>query len=222
LDRLLEVASKHAVPIETQPACRFPPRAGESVYGVPVDPLLAAAFSRFGKLVLGRLGLDTWLMLPGDDEKSGLLLESEEWQGYFPHMFWPDHFRALMPFGSHLLYRYATVPEFANAEGLQPVVFLDPYEEIHAIPIASSVDRFFDTFSRYVELMVEEPDYQAGSAPMVSFPRGVPELVASDKPLMEMITEGRFDRLMYERNKTGWRDEVSIERTREWISRPVH
>jgi hypothetical protein len=126
-----------------------------------------------------------------------------------------------MPFGSHLLYRYATVPEFANAEGLQPVVFLDPYEEIHVLPIASSVDRFFDTFSRYVELMVEDPDYQAGSAPMVSFPRGVPELVASDKPLMGMITEGRFDRLMYERNKTGWRDEVSIERTREWISRLV-
>jgi len=219
LKRLLEVASRHRVPIETQPAGLRPPRVGDRVCGMPVDPLLAAAFTQFGKLVIGQLGWDTWLMMPGNDEKNGLLWENEEWQSYFPHDFWPDHFRALMPFGSHMLYRYATVPELANSEGIHPVVFLDPYEEVQAIPIASSVDRFFDAFSLYVEIVVEDPDFLAGGAPMVTFPYGVPEIIAKDNLLMGMIREGRFDRWMYETNKTGWQDKGRIESTKEWIHR---
>ena len=212
LDRLLEVVSKHGVPIETIPAGRMPPRPGDRLHGKPVDPLLAGAFSRFGKLVVGRLGWDTWLLLPGDEEKNGLVLENDEWQSYFPHTFWPEHFRALMLFGSDMRYRFATVPELANSEGRQPVVFLDPYEEIHALPIASDVNRFFDTFSRYVEVMVEDPDYQAGGAPGVGFPYDVTKLIARDTQLLGMIKEGRFDRLTYECNKTGWRDESAIAR----------
>ena len=219
MDRLLEVVGKHGVHIEAMPASRIAPCAGDMLYGMPVDPLLAGAYSRFGKLVLGRLGLDTWLLLPGDEEKSGLVLENEEWQGCFPHMFWPEHFRALMPFGSDMRYRFATVPELANSGGRQPVVFLDPYEEIYALPIASDVNRFFDTFSRYVEIVVDDPDYQAGGTPGVGFPYDVPELIAKDTPLLGMIREGRFDRLMYERNKTGWRDERAVASTKEWISR---
>lgn len=219
LDRLLEIVNKHRVPIETLPAGLMPPRPGDRLHGMPVDPFLAEAFSRFGKLVVGRLGRDTWLLLPGDEEKSGLVLENEEWQGGFPHMFWPDHFRALMLFGSDMRYRFATVPELANPEGRQPVVFLDPYEDIHALPIASDVNRFFDTYSQYVEVMVEDPDYQAGNAPGVGFPYDVPELIARDTPLLSMIKEGRFDRLMYERNKSNWRDERAIASTREWINK---
>ncbi len=158
-------------------------------------------------------------MFPGNEEKNGLVLENEEWQGYFPHRFWPDHFRALMLFGGEMLYRYATVPELASSEGFQPVVFLDPYEEIHALPVASNVNRFFDTFSRYLEIMAEDPDYQMGGVPGVAFPYGVPELIAKEGSLIEMVKEGRFDRLMYERDKTGWRDERAIASTREWISR---
>lgn len=219
LDRLLDVVSKHGVPIETLPADRFPPLAGAEVCGLSTDPLLAAAFARFGKIVLGRVGLELWLIMPGDGEKNGLILESEEWQGYFPHRFWPEHFRALVPFGGEGLYRYATVPELVNPEGFQPVVFLDSYEDIYALPIASNVNRFFDTFSRYLEIMVADPDYQVGRAPRVGFPYGIPELIAKDKPLVGMIKEGRFDRLMYERNKTGLRNERAIASTREWIHR---
>lgn len=219
LDRLLEVVSTHGMPVVTQPASRIVPRPGDRLYGMSVDPLLADAYSRFGKLVLGRLGSDTWLLSPGDEEQSGLVLENEEWQGCFPHRFWPDHFRALMLFGSDMRYRYATVPELANAEGHQPVVFLDPHEEIHALPIASDVNRFFETYSRYIEVMVAAPDYQASDSPTVVFPYGVPELIAGDRPLLGMIKEGRFDRLMYERNKTGWRDKNALASTQEWIRR---
>ena len=98
LKRLLEVASRHGVPIETQPAGLHPPRVGDRMCGMLVDPLLAAA-------------------------------------------------------------------------------------------------------------------------PMVTFPYGVPEIIAKDKLLMGMIREGRFDRWMYETNKTGWRDKVRIESTKEWIHR---
>jgi hypothetical protein len=151
LDRLLDVARKNRLPTETLPPGPFPPRVGESLGGMQIDPLLVAAFRRFGKLGLGVTGSEVWLLMPGRDEKNGLLLEHEEWQGQFPHRFWPDHFRELMPFGGEGLYRYATMPGLANPEGIQPVVFLDPYEDIHALPVASNVDRFFDTFSQYLE-----------------------------------------------------------------------
>lgn len=219
LGRLMDVARRHGVPVETLPPSRFPPRAGDKLYGMPIDPMLAAAFSRFGKLILDRLGRDTCLLTPGTDEKNGLVLENEEWQSLFPHRFWPDHFRALMLFGGQMRYRYATVPELAGSEGFQPVVFLDPYEEIHALPIASNVDRFFDTFSRYMEVMTQDPGYQAGGISEVGFPYGVSELIATDEPLIGMIKEGRFDRLMYERAKTGWRDERGLASTREWVGR---
>jgi hypothetical protein len=186
---------------------------------MPVDPMLAAAFSGCGKLVLGSGALEVPLLLRCDDKLNGLLLENQEWQGLFPHEFWPDHFRALMFFGRQMLYGYATVPGLLSPEGTQPVVRVDPYEEIHALPVASNVDRFFDTYSRYVELLAEDPGYLAGEAAWVRFPFSVPELIARDRPLVEMIKQGRFDPLMYERNKTGWRSEEDIAQTREWVSK---
>jgi hypothetical protein len=219
LSRLLEVARKQEMPIETLPAGRFPPRAGEELHGMPVDPLLARAFSSLGKLVVGTLGSESWLLPRCDDEVNGFLIENQEWQRAFPNEFWPDHFRSLMIFGLELRYRYATVPGLANSAGFQPVVYLDPYEEIYALPIASTVDRFFDAFSRYLELIVDDPEFRMGRAPMVSFPYDVPEIIARDEPLVDLIRERRFDRLMYENNKTGWRREADAVQTQDWISK---
>ncbi len=162
LNRLLEVVRKHGVPIDILPVGHAPPQAGERLYAMPIDPLLADAFASCGKLVLGSIGSETPLLVRCDDEVNGFLLENQEWQGYFPHEFWPDHFRALMLFGREMLYRYATVPELSNPAGKQPVVRVDPYEDIYALPIASDVDRFFDTYSRYVEIMVEDQGYRSG------------------------------------------------------------
>ena len=217
LNRLLEVARQHDVYIETLPAGKSSPRAGERLYGMSVDPQLAAAFARFGKLVIGKLGAETGLLMRCDDEVNAFLQENKEWQGSFPHEFWPEHFRALMPFGRELRYRYATVPGLANPAGLQPVVQWNPYEELYALPIASTVDGFFETFSRYLEMVADDPDFREGGAPTFVFPHDVPELLAQDKPLVKMIKEGLFDRLMYERNKTGWRRETDIVSTRQWI-----
>ena len=152
--------------------------------------------------------------------RTGLVLENEEWQGYFPHMFWPEHFRALMLFGSDMRYCYATVPELANSEGRQPVVFLEPIRGYLTLPVASDVNRFFDTFSRGMWRSWSKTPTIKPVAPLgVGFPYGVPELIARDTPLLGMIKEGRFDRLMYERNKTGWRDERAFASTQVWISK---
>lgn len=221
LDRLLEVVRKQGLPVETLPPGSSPLRAGAHLYEMPIDSLLAAAFSRCGKLIIKNRGSEKLLLMRRDDEVDGFLLENQEWQNYFPHEFWPEHFRALVLFGGEMLYRYATVPELANSEGRQPVVRVDPYEDIHALPVASDVDHFFDTYSRYVELMVNDPGYRSDGIAWIRFPYDVPELIAKDVPLIGMIKEGRFDRLMYERDKTGRRDESAIASTREWVSRLV-
>ena len=218
LNRLLEVVRKHGMPIETLPAGHAPPQAGELLCGMPVDQLLAAAFASCGKLVLGRMGSEVPLLIRCDDEVNGLLLDNQEWQGYFPHEFWPDHFRALLLFGGEMLYRYATVPELSSPEGKQPVVRVDPYEDIHALPVASDLDQFFDIYSRYVEIMAEDEGYRSGGAAWVRFPYDVPELIARDRPLVGLIRDGRFDRWLYERTKAGRSTEDDNAPTRAWIN----
>jgi hypothetical protein len=214
LSRLWEVMRKHDLPIETLPPGSASPRAGELLFGMPVDPELSSAYSQAGKLVLRA---DTWLMIRCDNERNGFFLANQEWQGQFPHDSWPEHFRSIIIFGNEMLYRYATVPGLVSSEGLQPVIHLDPYEEIHALPVASSVDHFFGTYSRYLEVIADDPDYRAGGAPQVNFPWHVPEIIAKDRPLVEMIRMGRFDPWLYESNKTGWRDEPAITTRRAWI-----
>jgi hypothetical protein len=64
------------------------------------------------------------------------------------------------------------------------------------LPIASDVDRFFDTLSRYIEILVEDEGYRLDGIRGVEFPDNVPELIARDRRLVEMIVTGRFDFIM--------------------------
>jgi hypothetical protein len=106
-----------------------------------------------------------------------------------------------------LAYYYATVPTLRSGEGLQPVVKVDIYEEPYALPLASDIDRFFDTYSRYLEALVASPFYEEDGASALTFPWDVPELIARDRPLVEMLRAGRFEFLM-EKNADA----------REWVS----
>jgi hypothetical protein len=214
LDRLLEASRRYGVPMEIGPRSSTPPRAGELLEGLPIDPLLAAAYARVGKLGLGP---SRQLLMRCDNEANTLLRENKEWQSYFPHEFWPEHFRPLVIFGGNMLYRYALVPTLANSSGHQPVVFVDPYEEIYALPIASDLNRFFDVSSHYVKILAEDPEYRATGAPSAGFPWRTPELIAKDSHLIEMMKKGIFDRLMYESNKTGRRDETGIAEIQKWL-----
>ncbi|HVG60769.1 MAG TPA: hypothetical protein VNA24_19585 [Hyalangium sp.] len=47
--------------------------------------------------------------------------------------------------------------------------------------MSSSVDRFFDTYSRYLEVMVVDLEYLYSQVPEITFPWGVPHLIARDE-----------------------------------------
>ena len=106
------------------------------------------------------------------------------------------------------------MPRLADARGCQPVVEVDTYDldGPHAVPIASDVDRFFDTYARYLEAEVEaDPNYEEGGPGVFSFPWGTPELIARDAPLVEMLRAGRFEPLM-----------KKDEESRVWVEKVVH
>jgi hypothetical protein len=170
--------------------------------------MLAAFYSRLG-------GLHLYLKLyvePCDGQVNGILMANEEVQ---PH--WPEPFRSLLVFGGQeaLAYRYATVPSLADAQGFQPVVEVDPYEDIYALPIASNVDRFFDAYARYLEYIYETPELRDDRDARPTFPNGVPEIIAADRKLVGMLVEGRFDFLMFQ---PAVRNRETHGELREWIA----
>ncbi|HEX5746856.1 MAG TPA: hypothetical protein VFZ09_11485 [Archangium sp.] len=208
LDRLLATCEKYSVQVNTRKPWGGASDAGTLLLGLPLDPMLAAFYSR-----LGGLHLDFDLFVePCDEQVNGILMANEEVQPY-----WPEPFRSLVIFGCReaSAYRYATVPSLADAQGLQPVVKVDPYEDFYALPIASNVDRFFDTYARYLELVYMDPEIREERGAWPVFPWDVPELIATDRTLMRMLVEGRFDFLMF---RQGVGAERTHEEIREWIA----
>jgi hypothetical protein len=207
LERLLVACAKYPVQAETRKPWAGAPTAGAPFLGRPFDPMLAAFYRRLGGLHL-RLNLYVHAC---DEQVNGILLANEGVQPY-----WPEPFRSLLVFGGEdaLAYRYATAPTLTDAQGLQPVVRVDPYEHIHALPLASNVDRFFDSFARYLEFIHETPGLRDDPDARPTFPRGVPEIIATDRTLVGMLVEGRFDFLMFPTEQ----DSRVHDEPREWIS----
>jgi hypothetical protein len=166
--------------------------------------LLAAVHAQWGYA-----GLEEGFVLlqAGDTRQSDLLRVNERW--------WRDQadpFGPLLIFGkedmlAYQAYHYATVPQLADARGPQPVVKVDMHEEPYAVLLTSNVDRFSDTYSRYLEVLVAEPDYEELGPAVRTFPWQVPELIARDRPLVELLQAGRFDFLM-----------PKYEETRSWVA----
>ncbi|REG28959.1 hypothetical protein ATI61_108502 [Archangium gephyra] len=209
LERLLTACEKYPVRASNRKPWSGAPTAGVPVLGRPLDPMLAAFYSRLG-------GLHLYLELfvePCDEQVNGILMANEHAQRY-----WPEPFRSLLIFGCKEAssYTYATVPGLADAQGFQPVVEVDPYEDIYALPIASNVDRFFDTYARYLELVYETLGVGEERGAWPSFPWEVPELIATDRALMGMLVDGRFDFLMFQEGVDAQRTREEI---REWIAR---
>jgi hypothetical protein len=144
---------------------------------------------------------------------NGILMANEHVQRH-----WPEPFRSLLVFGGQeaLAYTYATVPNLADAQGLQPVVEADPYEDIYAVPVASNVDRFFDAYARYLELIYETPEFRDCPEARPLFPNEVPELIAADRTLMNMLVDGRFDFLMF---PPGTQATSAREHLPKWIAK---
>ncbi|MDY7229410.1 hypothetical protein [Hyalangium rubrum] len=87
-----------------------------------------------------------------------------------------------------------TVPKLADSRGIQPVIYISAHDAvIHAVPIASSVDRFFDLYSRYLERMVVDPEYVETRVSLVTFPWDMQDLITHDEPLIAQVRAGCFD-----------------------------
>jgi hypothetical protein len=110
------------------------------------------------------------------------------------------------------VYAYATVPSLADEQGRQPVVEIDTYEpDVHVMPVASNVDRFFDSYSRYLEALVAHPRYRESGERALTFPWDTTELLARDERLVELIRTGRFESLMKNMQESN--------ATRRWIAK---
>jgi len=209
LERLLAACEKYPVQAKTRKPWGGAPAAGSFLLGRSFDPMLAAFYSR-----LGGLQLDSGLYVNACDEQvNGILMANEHVQRH-----WPEPFRSLLVFGGQeaLAYTYATVPNLADAQGLQPVVEVDSYEDIYAVPVASNVDRFFDAYARYLGLIYETPEFRDCPDARPLFPNEVPELIAADRTLMNMLVEGRFDFLMF---PPGTQATSAREHLPKWIAR---
>ncbi len=185
LDRLIAVCQQHSVPWELAPPLASAPRPGEFVLGEPFDPHLAAAHQRLGAAEFGPLTL----YAPHSGEQG--LIPRNEWLRQHDWV----HMHRILIFGRKTGYAYycGTVPRLASSRGLQPVVYIDCHETLYAVPIASSVDRFFYLYSRYLEFLVADPGYGQSGAVHITFPWGMTQLIAQDEPLMEHVLAGRFD-----------------------------
>jgi len=206
LDRLISLCQRHALPLKLSPPIASAPKAGEAIFGEPFDPQLAALYERFGGAEWGPISL-----YRPDSEWDGLIPWNQELREYDSVIFRASHvFSRKTGFALY----FATVPRLADAQGLQPVIYIQAMEFLSAVPVASSVARFFDTYSHYLELMVVDPEYLSSHVPEVVFPWSVPQLFARDATLLEQIRAGRFDFLMQD-------DEESQKWARELLtSRP--
>jgi hypothetical protein len=213
LERLIEVCRRLELQVVSKPPGRLPPKAGALVEGLPLDPVLAAVYSRLGGAVFATdvagIILDAW-----NDEDRQLEEENRWWsQGHQKQLALPTFIFAGEP---HLAYYYATVPDLADEKGHQPVVRLDVYENPFALPVASNVDRFFEAYSRYLEELMAIPGAREEGSAQLTFPRGVPAILGRDGKLVEMISGGRFDLLMPDLEDRGWaRKVVNAGRARQ-------
>ena len=169
-----------------------------------MDPVLAAIHAR-----LGCIGIKegfTLLRLE-DGQKFELTRVNEEWRRD-----WREPFRSLLVFAKEeaLAIYYATVPSLAEETGAQPVVVVNVHEEPYALPIASNIDRFFEVYSRYLDTIMKDPNYEEQGPAVLAFPWGVTEFIARDRPLVERLRVGHFDSLM-----------PKDEETREWVAQVV-
>ena len=199
LKKLVETCHRHGLFLKTVPPEGTLPGLGELFLGQPFDPVLAALYSKLSAAILGDFQLYSW----GSGEGQLATLNAGM------RSFGEEPYMSAVLFGqvSIMAYYLATVPSLADAEGNQPVVFIDGYERHQVLPVASSVDTFFATFSVYLERAVMTEEYAVERRIDLHFPTSVPDLIALDCPLVNALSSDRFNKLM--------RDD---DESREWIS----
>jgi hypothetical protein len=139
-----------------------------------------------------------------DDSGNELERQNQWWsQSWQPRLVTP-----VFIFGGEpgLAHYFATVPSLADVQGCQPVVHVNTYEldGPYAMPIASDVNRLFEVYSRYLEMLLATPDFTTGGDAVLAFPWDVPELFARDERLVQLIRAGHFALLMPGHEERAW------------------
>jgi len=194
LERLLEVCRRLNLGLETSPPACEPLTAGSSFVGIPFDPILANVYARLGHAAFATEVMG-WVLTRSDGQIHRLEESNKRWR----EKWWKELGEPVIIFGGEMgmAYTYATVPRLADGWGRQPVVYIDTYEdEPKVMPIASDVDRFFDSYSRYLEALVADSRYQEAEETDLLFPWHATEILARDERLVELLRAGRFDSLM--------------------------
>jgi hypothetical protein len=203
LERLMEICHRLKLQLQTSPPSQSPPKAGELIAGLSMDRVLSAVYSRLGFAVFAT-DVDGIILRRYDDTERKLEEDNRWWsEGYRKRLALPTLIFAGEPM---MAYHYATVPSLADAQGRQPVVMVDVYEDPYAIPVASDVDCFFDAYSRYLESLMAIPGAREETS--MTFPWSVSDIIGRDARLVEMIHEGRFDVLMPNIEARGWSQKV--------------
>jgi hypothetical protein len=192
LERLLDVCQRLNLGLMRSPPAREPLKAGCLLEGLPLDPLLASVYARLGQVVFASKLMGLSLMQSNDDEHR--LEANNKW---WRENYWDRLGMPVIVFGGEV-YSYATVPSLADEWGRQPVVEVNTYEldGLHVLPVASNVDRFFDSYSRYLEAQVASPRYQEVGETDLLFPTHMGDLLARDERLVELMRSGRFEPMM--------------------------
>jgi hypothetical protein len=192
LERLLEVCQRLNLGLRTSPPARDPLKAGSLLEGVPFDPVLANVYSRLGYAAFATEVMD-WSLLRFDEQDHQLQERNRWWR----ENWWEELGTPVLVFGGDI-YVYATVPSLTDAWGRQPVVEVNTYEldGLHVMPIASNVDRFFDSYSRFLEAVIADPYYQESGETDLNFPWHATDILARDERLVELMRAGRFNSLM--------------------------
>jgi hypothetical protein len=192
LERLLGVCRKLKLELTISPPAREPLRAGSVLAGVPFDPMLASVYARLGHAAFATEVMG-WVLIRSDEQVHTLEEENEWWR----ETWWKELGEPVIVFGSEVN-AYATVPGLADGGGRQPVVSVNTYDldGPKVMPVASNVDRFFDSYSRYLEALVAHPGYQESGEKVLTFPWDATGILARDERLVALMRAGRFDALM--------------------------
>ncbi len=206
LERLMEVCQRLELGLKTTPPRHPPLKSRTLIEGLPLDPVLSDVYARLGHAEFAS-DAEAGLVLTRCDDTVNKVEEDNRWwsESYRRQLALPTFIFAGEPM---MAYYYATVPGLANAQGHQPVVKVDAYEEPYAVPLASDVDRFFDAYSRYLEALVALPGGRDEGISMLTFPWEVPEIIGRDDQLVEQLSAGLFDSLMVNQETQAWTHKV--------------